>query len=150
MANDKILYERNHVVIKDRPAPQKEASSAALLNEITGTIAILDNERRQCFRFLPLGLEDTMTEDWALINGTVSFKNNDADSVSVASNPLTKFRFVFNLNDLQCVRRHHMAHGIAHMIFTLKDGKTLPMFFFHLGGSKELLNLLLQCLPLEK
>ena len=57
MANDKMRYERNQVVIK-------EGSSQ---KEITGRITILDDDRRQCFRFLPLGLEETMADEWALV-----------------------------------------------------------------------------------
>ena len=66
------------------------------------------------------------------------------------SNPLLKFRYHFDLNDLRSVRRHHMIHGIAHMVFILKDGTTLPAFYFNLGGSKELLQKLAQYLKLEK
>jgi hypothetical protein len=43
-----------------------------------------------------------------------------------------------------------MLHGIAHMVFVLKDGSTSPVFHFNLGGSKELLQLLQQYLRLEK
>jgi hypothetical protein len=43
-----------------------------------------------------------------------------------------------------------MLHGIAHMVFILKDGTTLPAFYFNLGGSKELLQKLAQHLRLEK
>jgi hypothetical protein len=43
-----------------------------------------------------------------------------------------------------------MLHGIAHMVLILKDGTTLPAFYFNLGGSKELLQKLAQFLRLEK
>jgi hypothetical protein len=43
-----------------------------------------------------------------------------------------------------------MLHGIAHIIIVLKDGTTLPAFYFKIGGSKELLQLLSQYLRLEK
>lgn len=72
------------------------------------------------------------------------------DSAGLSSSPLLRYRFHFNLNDLRSVRRHHMMHGLAHMIFILKDGTTLPAFYFNLGGSKELLQKLAQYLRLEK
>ncbi len=77
MSKDKILYERSHVIIKER-SPQSE-TRAAPLDEITGTLTILDTERGKFFRFIPLGLEDVMTDDWALINGghSVVFSKND-------------------------------------------------------------------------
>lgn len=43
-----------------------------------------------------------------------------------------------------------MNHGIAHMVFILKDGTTLPALYFNRGGSKELLQKLAQLLGLEK
>jgi hypothetical protein len=43
-----------------------------------------------------------------------------------------------------------MLHGIAHMVFILKDGTTLPAFHFHSGGSKDLLQKLAQILKLTK
>ena len=43
-----------------------------------------------------------------------------------------------------------MVHGVAHMVFILKDGTTLPAFYFNLGGSKELLQKLAHYLRLEK
>jgi len=153
MAPDKILFERSHVFIKER-LPQSENQTESL-DEITGTITIIQNERGRFFRFVPFGIEDTTTDDWALINGghsIVSYKNtrNDTDSVSVSPSPLLKYRFYFNINNLQSVRRHHMFHGIAHMVFVLKDGTTLPAFHFNLGGSKQLLESLKEYLRLEK
>ena len=168
MPKDTLLYERNHIVIKER-STQSEIR-ATPLDEITGTITIVEAERGKFFRFAPLGLEDAMTDDWALINGgqsIISFKNDgglsnasspsgrtslfvELDSASASSNPMLKYRFHFNLNDLRSVRRHHMLHSIAHMVFILKDGTTLPAFYFNLGGSKELLQKLAQCLRLEK
>jgi hypothetical protein len=150
MANDKILYERRHVVIRER-LPETETRPAPQ-DEIPGTITILDNDRGKFFRFIPLGLDDVMTDDWALINGghsIVSYKNKE-DSISVSLNPLLKFRFQFNFNNLRSVRRHHMLHGIAHMVFVLKDGTTLPAFHFNLGGSRDLLQILRKYLQLEK
>jgi hypothetical protein len=150
MPKDNILYERSQIKIKER-SPQIEAR-AAPLDEITGTITIVDAERGKFFRFVPLGLEDVMTDDWALINGghSVVFNKNDKGSTTLSSSPLLKYRFHFNLNDLRSVRRHHMLQGIAHMVFILKDGTTLPAFYFNLGGSKELLQKLAQFLRLEK
>jgi len=77
MPKDKILFERTHVIIKER-SPQT-VTRAAPLDEITGTITILENERGKFFRFIPLGLEDVMTDDWALINGghSIVFNTND-------------------------------------------------------------------------
>ncbi|CAF1424033.1 unnamed protein product [Adineta steineri] len=150
MPKDKILFERKQIIIKER-SPQSQAQ-AAPLDEITGTITIIENERGNFFRYVPLGLEDVMTDDWALINGvhSITSNKNDGDSTTQSSSPLLKFRFNFNLHDLRSVRRHHMLHGIAHMVFILKDGTTLPAFYFNLGGSKELLQKLAQCLRLEK
>jgi hypothetical protein len=153
MAHDKILFERSHVTIKER-LPQTELRVGSL-DEITGTITIFQNDRGKFFRFRPLGLEDIVTDDWALISGghsIVCYKNTgtDRESISVSSNPLLKFRFYFNIYNLRSVRRHHMLHGIAHMVFVLKDGTTLPAFHFNLGGSKELLHILQQYLRLEK
>src|SRR5690348_13095238 len=112
MANDKILFERSNVFIKER-LPQTELRPGPA-DEITGTITIFQNERGIFFRFKPFGLEDTMTDDWALVSGgrhsIISYKNigNDRESLTVSPNPLIKFRFYFNINDLQSVRRHHM------------------------------------------
>jgi len=153
MAHDKILFERNHVFIKEH-LPQTELR-ADKLDEVTGTITVFENERGKFFRFKPFGLEDTMTDDWALVTGghsIISYKksSNDREAVSVSPSPLLKYRFCFNINQLRSVRRHHMLPGIAHMVFVLKDGSTLPAFHFKTGGSKELLQLLAQYLRLEK
>ena len=153
MAPDKILFERRHVFIKEQ-LPQNERQPRSV-DEITGTITIIENENGKFFRFIPIGIDDTTKDDWALINGShsvISYKNtkNDKDSVSVSPNPLLKYRFYFNINDLQSVRRHHMNHGIAHMVFVLKDSTTLPIFHFNLGGSKELLQFFQRYLRLEK
>jgi hypothetical protein len=77
MPKDNILFERTQIKIKER-SPQIE-TRAAPLDEITGTITIVDTERGKFFRFVPLGLEDVMTDDWALINGghSVVFNKND-------------------------------------------------------------------------
>ena len=77
MPVDKILYERNHVIIKER-SPQSQTQETPL-DEITGTMTIIENERGKFLRFVPLGLEDVMTDDWALINGghSVVCQKND-------------------------------------------------------------------------
>jgi hypothetical protein len=77
MSKDKISYERTHVIIKERSLQSQ--TQTAPLDEITGTITILENERGKFFRFIPLGLEDVMTDDWALVNGghsVVCYKND--------------------------------------------------------------------------
>lgn len=78
MPKDTVLFERNHIAIKERSSQIE--TRAAPLDEITGTIAIVESERGKFFRFVPLGLEDVMTDDWALINGghSVVFSKNDA------------------------------------------------------------------------
>ena len=76
MSKDRVTYERSYVIIKER-SPQSE-TRATPLDEITGTITILDNDRGKFFRFVPLGLEDVMTDEWAFVNGghaVVSHKN---------------------------------------------------------------------------
>ena len=77
MSKDTVFFERNHVIIKERSA-QSEAR-AAPLDEVTGTITLLESDRGKFFRFVPLGLEDVMTDDWALVNGghsVVCYKND--------------------------------------------------------------------------
>jgi hypothetical protein len=154
MAPDKILYERGQIFIKDRL--RQTGAQASSLDEITGTITITENVRGKFFRFIPIGIDEASGNDeWALVNGghsIVCYKNsdNDKESLSVTPNPLLKFRFYFNLNDLRSVRRHHTYSIIACMIFVLKDGTTLPAFHFNLGGSKDLLQVLRQNLRLEK
>jgi hypothetical protein len=154
MAQDKILYERAQVFIKER-LPQNDPRAASL-DEITGTITIIENDRGKFFRFIPIGIEDTsVTDDWALVNGghsIICYKNtgNDKGSLSVSPNPLLKFRFYFNINELRSVRRHRTLSVIAHVIFVLKDGATLPAFHFNLGGSRDLLQILRKYLQLEK
>ncbi|CAF0782574.1 unnamed protein product [Adineta ricciae] len=153
MAQDRTLYERSHVFIKDR-LPQTETRDGSL-DEITGTITITTNDRGRFFRFLPKGIEDNVTDDWALVNNgqsVISFKNskNENNTLIFSPNPLLKFRIHFNINTLRSIRRQHMLHGIANMVFALKDGTTFPTFYFNLGGSKELLDLLGQYLLLEK
>ena len=78
MAADGVLFTRNHVIIKER-SPQSEAR-AAPLDEITGTITVLESERGKFFRFIPLGLEDVMTDEWALVNGGHSVVCYQSDS----------------------------------------------------------------------
>jgi hypothetical protein len=76
MSKDKNLYERSHIIIKERSSQSE--TRATPLDEITGRITIIENERGKFFRFIPLGLEDMMNDDWALINGghsVVSYKN---------------------------------------------------------------------------
>lgn len=150
MSNDKILYEKSHVIIKERSSQSETRTTP--LDEITGTITLVETERGKFFRYVPLGLEDVINEDWALINGghSVVSQQNETDSAAFSSSPLLKYRFHFNLNDLRSIRRQHMLHGIAHMVFILKDGTTLPAFYFIQGGSKELLQKLAQYLKLEK
>jgi hypothetical protein len=78
MSKDKITYERSYVIIKER-SPQSE-TRATPLDEITGTISILESDRGKFFRYVPLGLEDVMTDDWAFVNGghsVVSYKNEN-------------------------------------------------------------------------
>jgi len=150
MSNEKLLYEQKPVVIKER-STQSELRITPL-DEVTGTLTLIENDRGKFFRFVPFGVEDVMTDDWALINGShsVVFQKNETDSVALSSSPLLKYRYHFNLNDLRSVRRHHMLHGVAHMVFILNDGTTLPAFHFIQGGSKALLQQLAQHLKLEK
>ncbi|CAF2374796.1 unnamed protein product [Rotaria sp. Silwood2] len=153
MAHDKKLFERKEVFIRDRLSQAEK--QAAPLDEIKGTITIFENERGKFFGFKPFGLEDSMTDDWALVNGSqsiISFKNrgNDKDSVAVSPNPLLKFRFCFNINNLRSIRRCRILSDIRSLRLELKDGTTLPTFHFNLGGSRELLQLLNKYLKLEK
>lgn len=149
MVKDKIVYQRTHVLIKER-IPSAEASTT---EEILGTVTLIENERRKCFRFIPFGLDDSMNEDWAMVQGShsiVSYRNSDKESVSMASNPRNKYRIYFDINDLKSVRRHHPLSSVAQLIFTLKNDQVLPTFHFNAGGSKELLTLLCQHLPLVR
>jgi hypothetical protein len=94
MSKDKFLFERSQVIIKER-SPQSETRTAPL-DEITGTITILENERGKFFRFIPLGLEDVMTDDWALVNGghsVVCYKN---DGGLIVFNFFLKLNILFN------------------------------------------------------
>ena len=77
MPIDKIHYERSHVIIKERSSQSQTQDTP--LDEVTGTITIIENERGKFFRFVPLGLEDVMTDDWAMINGghSVVCQKND-------------------------------------------------------------------------
>jgi hypothetical protein len=90
MAHDKILFERNHVFVKERLPPTE--TRTASFDEINGTMTIIENEHGKFFRFTPSGLGDAGTDDWALVNGghsIISYKptRDDADSVSVSSKP---------------------------------------------------------------
>lgn len=77
MPNEKILYERKYIVIKERSA-QTELRPAPL-DDITGTLTMIETDRGKFLRYVPLGLEDVMNDDWALINGghSVVFSKND-------------------------------------------------------------------------
>lgn len=81
MSKDKILYERSQIIIKERSA--QSGTQTAPLDEITGTITLLEAERGKFFRFIPLGLEDVMTDDWALVNGghSVVFHKNEGGKI---------------------------------------------------------------------
>ncbi|CAF0813007.1 unnamed protein product [Didymodactylos carnosus] len=155
MIEEKILFERGNVYIHERPVTDSKGTA---LDEIGGTIFLVENERGKILRFIPLGLENTnyaVTDEWAMVNGhsVISYNkngNSDSESLSFNNSPLLKYRFQFRLHDLRNIRRHHTLHGIAHMIFILKDGTTLPAFYFHLGGSKNLLQQIAQYLRLEK
>ncbi|CAF0933163.1 unnamed protein product [Didymodactylos carnosus] len=155
MNEEKVHFERGNVYIHERPAIDPKGTA---LDEIGGTIYLVENERGKFLRFTPLGLENinhAVTDEWAMVNGhsVVSYNksgNPDAESLSFNNSPLLKYRLQFNLQDLRSIRRHHMLHGIAHMIFILKDGTTLPAFYFHLGGSKNLLQQIAQYLRLDK
>lgn len=78
MSKDNILYEKNNVIIKDRSSQSE--TRATPLDEITGTITLVETERGKFFRYVPLGLEDVINEDWALINGghSVVCQQNEA------------------------------------------------------------------------
>lgn len=94
MAADGVLFTRNHVVIKER-SPQSEAR-AAPLDEVTGTITVLESERGKFFRFVPLGLEDVMTDEWALVNGghsVVCYKNDSGQLNNKEILFNTRFRY---------------------------------------------------------
>ena len=77
MTSEKILYEQKHVVIKER-STQSELRVAPL-DDVTGTVTLIETNRGRFFRFVPLGVEDVMNDDWALINGThsVVFSKNE-------------------------------------------------------------------------
>lgn len=153
MTSDKVLYERKHVFIRDRS--MQIESKGASNDEINGTIAIIENSRGVFIRFVPFGLEDTATDDWALISGgnsIISYKNhgNDKDSVTVSPSPLLKYRYLFDITKLQSVRRQRFANGVNHVIFVLKDDTTLPAFYFNIGGSRDFLKTISKYLHLEK
>ena len=148
MVKDKIVYQRTQVAIKEQIS-----SSATTFKDVVGTITLLDNERRIFFRFIPFGLDDSINDDWAMVQETpavFSYRSTEKDSVSMTANPLNKYRVYFQLNDLQSVRRVHPPNDVGQLIFTLKDGRVLPTLHFKLSGSKELINLLCQYLPLQK
>ena len=90
MANEKILYEQKHVVIKER-STQSELRVAPL-DDVTGTLTLIENNRGRFLRFVPLGVEDVMTDDWAMINGTQSvvFSKNETGPFASTS-PHQKF-----------------------------------------------------------
>lgn len=151
MVNDKILYERTGFIVHE-PSATHEARTG-LPREIRGRMKILDNEHRKCFQFIPVNLENSMTEDWALIqdsHSVVSYKSNGQDSASIQPNPLLNYRYFFNLNELQSVRRYRSMQDIGRITFTLKDRRTLPTFYFNAGGSRELLDTLRQLVPLTQ
>ena len=77
MSNEKLLYEQKPVVIKER-STQSELRITPL-DEVTGTLTLIENDRGKFFRFVPFGVEDVMTDDWALINGShsVVFQKNE-------------------------------------------------------------------------
>lgn len=83
MSQDAPLYEHDHITIKERSSQIE--TRAKPLDEITGTISMMENERGKFFRFVPLGLEDVMTDDWALINGghSVVYKNNGGSMILI-------------------------------------------------------------------
>lgn len=155
MANDKVLYERRHIFIKERLSPPDTQAAATPLDEINGIVTIIETGRGKFFRFIPFGVTDSVTDDWALVNNgqsIISFKNRgkNSDAVSMGPNPLLKFCYNFDLNNLRSIRRNHMLDGIAYLVIVLKDGTKLPSFHFKLGGSRELLQFLVKTLPLEK
>jgi hypothetical protein len=78
MPNEILLFERNQVFIRERSSQSE--TRATPLDEITGKITVVENERGKLFRFIPLGLEDAMTDEWALINGGHSFVYNHNDA----------------------------------------------------------------------
>lgn len=153
MAREKILFERGRVFIKER-LPQNDLRVDSN-NEILGTVFVYENDQGQFFSFKPIGSDNPMSDDWALVNGAhsiISYKNSgkQGESVTMSNNPQTKYRFCLNLNEIRSVRRHHNLPNIAHMIIVLKSGTTLPAFHFKTGGSRELLQLIKKYLPLEK
>ena len=70
MSSDEILFSRTHVIVKERSSQSETKASA--LEDVNGTLSLLKNERGIFVRFVPLGLEGTMNDDWALINGAHS------------------------------------------------------------------------------
>ena len=153
MAQEEILYERAHVAIRDRLPSNDSPSNRS--QEITGKVSIVETSQGIFFRFKPNGLDDRPIDDWALVNETnsiVSYKNSgqERDSITVTPNPLLKYRFNINLNDIRSINRNHLLHGITYLTFVLKDGTTLPIFYFNLGGTKELVHLIQIYIRLEK
>ena len=71
---------------------------------------------------------------------------SSASSVSVekaASKPILKMKyepFIFPLSKLHSIREHKpTGQGYPHVSFYLKDGKSLPVLYFHDGGITTLL-----------
>ena len=71
---------------------------------------------------------------------------SSASTVSIenpASKPILKIKyepFIFPLSKLHSVREHKpTSQGYPHVSFYLKDGKSLPMLYFHDGGITTLL-----------
>jgi hypothetical protein len=149
MASNRILYERTNVSIR-QALPSNESQTT--LQDIIGTIVVLERKHDKYFQFTPTGLAEVKSDDWAMVNGShavLCYKNNENDSISIMSKASSKFHVHFNLNDLQSVRQHQPSQGNSHLVITLKDGKVLPTFYFNLDECSSLFQLLRQCLPLE-
>lgn len=153
MSGETILFERGKVFIKER-FPQNDLRVESI-DEVLGTVIVYENDQGRFFSFKPIGSDNPVTDDWALVNGAhsiISYKNTGKNrgSISVTGNSQSKYRFTFNLDQIRSIRRHHIVSTVAHLIIVLKNGTTLPALHFKTGGSKELIFLLQQCIKLEK
>ncbi|CAF0712965.1 unnamed protein product [Brachionus calyciflorus] len=142
--NEHLLFEKKEIYIHEQP--KEELINGPLIEpeKIGGRLQILKNKNGSFLRFLPYGLENVVSDDWAfVVNNSVLTYSKDSNSGESCTfenkQNLNKYKHQFEFNELSSVRRIYQGYGIPCLVFMLTDGRTLPNLYFYKGGSKEFL-----------
>lgn len=83
-------------------------------------------------------LQTTATSEQSKSSAAAAVAVQKASVEKTSSKPILKMKyepFLFSLSQLHSIREHKpTGQGYPHLSFYLKDGKSMPMLYFHDGG----------------